>query len=117
MSAAASLGSILFGMSKVVFHKWMHLGSEEPNIVAGGLLVGLINTNVLSIRSCLRFVVRGGEGESAVRIGAIMGLVVCGYAEEEVSELLTEVIHDDTALWSCCICGSFKLGLFLWNLS
>ena len=117
MSAAASLGSILLwdvegGLPQVD----AYLYSEEPNIVAGGLLaVGLINTNIRN--DCdpaygLLYESVTKENPS-VRIGAIMGLglAYAGTQKEEVSELLTEVILDDSAPLEVVAFAALSLGL------
>ena len=117
MSAAASLGSILLwdvegGLPQVD----AYLYSEEPNIVAGGLLaVGLINTNVRNdCDPAYGLLYESVTKENpAVRIGAIMGLglAYAGTQKEEVSELLTEVIHDDTAPLEVVAFAALSLGL------
>ena len=117
MSAAASLGSILLwdvegGLPQVD----AYLYSEESNIVAGGLLaVGLINTNIRN--DCdpaygLLYESVTKENPS-VRIGAIMGLglAYAGTQKEEVSELLTEVILDDSAPLEVVAFAALSLGL------
>lgn len=117
MSAAASLGSILLwdvegGLPQVD----AYLYSEEPNIVAGGLLaVGLINTNVRNdCDPAYGLLYESVTKENvSVRVGAIMGLglAYAGTQKEEVSELLTEVIHDDTAPIEVVAFAALSLGL------
>jgi len=117
MSAAASLGSILLwdvegGLPQVD----AYLYSEEPNIVAGGLLaVGLINTNIRN--DCdpaygLLYESVTKENPS-VRIGAIMGLglAYAGTQKEEVAQLLNEVILDDSTPLEVVAFAALSLGL------
>jgi len=117
MSAAASLGSILLwdvdgGLPQVD----AYLYSEDPHIVAGGLLaVGLINTNVRNECDPAYGLLYESvtKDNTSVRIGAIMGLglAYAGTQKEEVSELLTEVIHDDSAPLEVVAFAALSLGL------
>ena len=118
MSAAASLGSILLwdvegGLPQVD----AYLYSEEPNIVAGGLLaVGLIDTNVRNdCDPAYGLLYESVTKENPLLEAGVpimgLGLAYAGTQKEEVSELLTEVIHDDTAPLEVVAFAALSLGL------
>lgn len=117
MSAAASLGSVLLwdvegGLPQVD----TFLYSEEPLVVAGGLLaVGLINTNVRNDCDPAYGLLYESvnKDNSSVRIGAIMGLglAYAGCQKEEVAELLTPIVTDESTPMDVCAFAALSLGL------
>jgi len=117
MSAAASLGSVLLwdvegGLPQVD----TFLYSEEPLFVAGGLLaVGLINTNVRNDCDPAYGLLYESvnKDNSSVRIGAIMGLglAYAGCQKEEVAELLTPIVTDESTPMDVCAFAALSLGL------